>query len=881
LAAFQQEAAQRLGAMRAALAALASGAEAPAARDRLRHEAHGLAGSAGMVGRDNLALLARLLERLAATPLDAAQVPLLTQVLDLALSVDEPLPPAQRQAADEVLARLVALPGSVPTRFAWGLPPPPPAAPASPRSSQAAAAARRAAQRPAAPAGADQDLLRQLRQAFAGEATDHLATLSAGLLQLEQAPPGGAAAVLGQCLRAAHSLKGASRAIDLLEIEQVCAELERVLAAIKAGAFLPAAEHYDVLHRGLDLLGALLAPGPTTAAQVPRVMAQLRLLASDLAATAAAPPPPTAAQESSPLPAADDSLRVPAARLDALLRRAEELYSAKQLAAEWPARLAELHAQLDHSHQRLRHLAPHLRHLQQEFDLPPGAVAHLLADVQAERDHLAQEERLLNQLLLQAERERLAIGALVDALLVDAKRALMVPFASATRRLPKLVRDLARDLGKEARLVIAGDDLEVDRRILAELYDPLTHLLRNCLDHGLEAPAARVAAGKSPIGTICLDIAPFAGSRVLVTVADDGGGVPLALVREKAIARGLLTPEAAPLATPAQLHELIFLPEFTTSPLVTDISGRGLGLAIVREHLDRLGGQVTVQSELGLGARFALVVPLTLATFRGLEVTAAQQTYVVPMAQVVAVQRLPAEGLRQVEGRPAITFRGQPLAVVPLAAVLGLPPGPAARHQALLVLSHHDQQIAFLVEAVAGELEVLVKPLEPPLAGLRHYAGATVLGSGKVVPVLHVADLLRTATAQATGPLPAAAPAAAPRRVLVAEDSITSRMLLRNILTAAGYQVATAVDGAEALAQLQQEPFDLLVSDVDMPRLDGFDLTARVRADRRLAQLPVVLVTARDSRADRERGIDVGANAYLVKSGFDQTNLLTLIKQLL
>jgi two-component system chemotaxis sensor kinase CheA len=332
----------------------------------------------------------------------------------------------------------------------------------------------------------------------------------------------------------------------------------------------------------------------------------------------------------------------------------------------------------------------------------------------------------------------------------------------------------------------------------------------------------------------------------------------------------------------------VFEADVTTSPMITRLSGRGLGLAIVREKAEKLGGIVSVESQSGVGAQFSIVLPSTLTTFRGILVEAAQRPYVVPTTQVERVARVNADEIRTVEGRATVSLSGRAIALVQLADVLEVPyaksNGEAHAPTLVLVLGAGDQRVAFAVDAAHDEQEVLVKPLLAPLSRVRNIAGATVLGSGQVAPILNVSDLLKSARkfgAAGAGTAADAQPAhAEAHSVLVAEDSITSRMLLKSILESAGYKVKTAVDGMEAFTLLRAEHFDLVVSDVEMPRLNGFDLTARIRADKKLAELPVVLVTALETREDRERGIDVGANAYIVKSQFDQSNLLDAVRRL-
>jgi two-component system chemotaxis sensor kinase CheA len=458
----------------------------------------------------------------------------------------------------------------------------------------------------------------------------------------------------------------------------------------------------------------------------------------------------------------------------------------------------------------------------------------------------------------------------------------MLPFSTMLGVLPKLVRDLCRDQGKDAEVILQGAEAEIDKRILEEMKDPLVHLVRNCVDHGLEAPSERARQGKPPRGKISITVTEVEGNKVEIAITDDGTGIDTGKVRDAAVRLGILTAEDARQLDDDAAVMLIFQSEISTSSAVTAISGRGLGLAIVREKVSKLGGQVSVENRPGRGATFRIRLPLTLATFRGILIEAAGQVFVVPTANVAHVARIRPGDIKTVENRETISLNGHALSLARLENVLELArPGKPTEASVAMVLGTADKQIAFAVDAVLNETEVLVKPLHKPLARVRNVAGATILGSGHVLPVLNVADLMKSAVNAPAPPRPVAVVAAKTRKtVLVVEDSITSRMLLKNILESAGYRVRTAVDGVDALTALKTEDFDAVVSDIEMPRLNGFGLTEKIRGDKKLAEMPVVLVTALETAADRERGVDVGANAYIVKSSFDQSNLLEELERL-
>jgi two-component system chemotaxis sensor kinase CheA len=506
------------------------------------------------------------------------------------------------------------------------------------------------------------------------------------------------------------------------------------------------------------------------------------------------------------------------------------------------------------------------------------------------RDFVETLETELTDLTHAADHDQRAVGAMVDNLLDEMKKIVMQPFSTLLDVFPRFVRELSREQGKEVELSIHGGDIEIDRRILEEMKDPLIHLVRNCLDHGIEMPAERARKGKPSRGTLTIGISARNGSNVELLIADDGGGIDVGKVKAAAGKLHLLSPGKAESLADKETLSLIFQSGVSTSPIITDISGRGLGLAIVKEKVEKLNGTLSVESELNQGTRFRIILPLTLARFHGVIVRTGKRLFVFPTSHVERVARIKKEDIKTIENRETISLDGQVISLVRLHETLGLAVKAALDQQpdilSAVVLASANQHIAFVVDEVLSEQEVLVKTLGRQLARVRNIAGATVLGTGKVVPILNVPDLIKTAVQTSEAGIHAPAVAAKTteskkKSVLVAEDSITSRTLLKNILEMAGYQVETAVDGVDGFTRLRSGKFDLVVSDVDMPRMNGFGLVAKIRGDKKFTELPVILVTALDSREDREHGIDVGASAYIVKSNFDQSNLLEIVQRLI
>ena len=769
----------------------------------------------------------------------------------------------------------------------------------------------------------DKEFLQQLRATFKVEADEHLQAISVGLLELEKTPaPDAQRKLVETVFRAAHSLKGAARAVDLTDIESLCQSLEDVLASWRRGESTPSSDVLDTLHHALDAITSTLAApaGPSaTGAQfdwsalrqsvrqlepsAPPMPAEkpVESASASVASASAATPPvevalPAASVKTEKV-ASEATVRVAVAKLEARLLDAEEMLSAKFMAGQRVADLRELTGRFEAWQKAWAAVEPQARRLRQSLARTPiqeepwssRELTRLLDFFDWSIDYFKLVENRTATLGRTAAQDRYAVVKLVDDLLEDSKKLLLLPFATISAAFPKLVRDLCRDRGKDADLTIRGENIELDKRILEEMKDPLVHLLRNSIDHGIETPGERMRRGKPSRATITLAVTQVNGSKIQVLLSDDGAGIDAGRVKASAVKHGLISAEEAARLGEPEAQALIFQSEVSTSPIITQLSGRGLGLAIVREKAEKLGGEVSVESRKGLGTAFRIIVPATRATFRGILVEAAGRLLVVPTAQVERVARARPDDVKTVEGRETLSFDGRAVALVRLADALELPPverkDPPPGGAPVIVLGSGEQRVAFAVDAVLDEQEVLAKPLVKPLSRVRNIAAATVLGAGQVAPILRVADLLKSARrcAGATAQVAAGTGSAqvASRSILVVEDSITSRMLLKTILESAGYDVKIAVDGLEAFALLRAEHFDLVVSDVEMPRLNGFDLTARIRADQKLAELPVVLVTALETREDRERGIDAGANAYIVKGSFDQSNLLEAVRRLI
>ena len=764
----------------------------------------------------------------------------------------------------------------------------------------------------------DDELLQRLLSIFKIEAQEHIEAIASGLVELENAStPEARAGILDRTFRSAHSLKGAARAVNVTDIESLCQSLEGVFAALKRGEIIPSAEFFDLLHRIVGSLGTLLEfiSGGAPASGKPKVSDLIHSLQTVLTGSSPATRrepvvAPGAPVETSTLPVSEaapaaveekekrnvvETVRVSTSKLDAVLRQAEEMLAVKQASVQHATRLRQIVQAPSEWRKRWARLRPDVRRIERSLEGKENGegrvaddpeLARMVEFFEWSRDFVESLESELTDLSQATIRDQRAVTTMVDNLLDEMKKIVMQPFSTLLDVVPRLVREISRDQGKEVDLSIQGDDIEIDRRILEEMKDPIIHLVRNCLDHGIEAQAERASRGKPARGKIAIGISARNGNNVELLISDDGGGINVEKVKGAAGKMRLLSPEKMEALNEKEALPLIFQSGVSTSPIVTDISGRGLGLAIVKEKVEKLNGMLSVETEPGRGTSFRIILPLTLSRFHGVTIRAEEHLFVLPTSHVERVIRVKKENVKTIENRETIALNGQAIALARLRDVLGLTvvaDEPADTLPAV-VLTSANQRIAFVIDEVLHEQEVLVKTLGKHLVSVRNIAGATVLGTGRVVPILNVPDLIESAVrvSESSGYAPAIEEQEEETRkksVLVAEDSITSRTLLKNILETAGYQVETSVDGVEALTKLRSRPFDLVVSDVDMPRMNGFGLTAKIRADKRFADLPVILVTALDSREDREHGIDVGATAYIVKSSFDQSNLLEIIRR--
>ena len=475
----------------------------------------------------------------------------------------------------------------------------------------------------------------------------------------------------------------------------------------------------------------------------------------------------------------------------------------------------------------------------------------------------------------------------------EAQLSRMRPFADRAQAFPRFVRDLAASLGKSARLDLVGANTQVDRDILEKLEAPLTHLLRNALDHGLESPDERTHQGKPAEGTLTLEARHSAG-MLIVVLSDDGRGIDLANLRTAIVRKKLTTADAAARMSEEELLEFLFLPGFSTRDQVTELSGRGVGLDVVRSMVREVRGSVRLTSQTGRGTRCTLQLPLTLSVLRALIVEIGGEPYALPLGRIARTLRVPRADLATLEGRQYFPLDGQSVGLVAAHQILELDPPPHVPEDLpVVVLGEGAHRLGVVVEKLLGERELVVQTLDPRLGKLKNISAAAILADRSPVLIVDVDDLLRSVELLAAGnrlhklaspsSTPPCASADAPRRrrVLVVDDSLTVREMERKLLVNQGYEVEVAVDGMDGWNNLRAHDYDLLISDVDMPRMDGIELITLVKNDARLRALPAVIVSYKDREEDRRRGLEAGADYYLTKSSFHDETLLQAVADLI
>ena len=777
----------------------------------------------------------------------------------------------------------------------------------------------------------------ELREVFRATGEEHLQQIEANLLHLERYPDD--RATLENLLREIHSLKGDANMLGIKDVGTLAHQFEDLLGAVKRGETTFSVELGDRLYQGLDAVRQFVQEAVTgTAAGVNLLQVMAYLMGApkeqeraivgsngngktvmedavevleaaavgittseanghkdtgvnpeDLATPSypfASPLQTTSIPHPSPSTYRINTIRVEAAKLDTLMTQTGELTVTK---TRINRRLVDIEALLtvweDWSRDTFNHRTA-FRDL--ERSVVSGQFTQTRSYYQRHQERLEQVGQMLQQLQQAAYEDSSRLESVATDLEEDIRSLCLLPLSSLFQQFSRMVRDLTRQQGKAIKLVIEGGDTRADKRILEEMKDPLMHLLRNAIDHGIESPAEREHLGKPRTATIYLRGYQTA-TNIVIEVADDGRGLRLDTIKQTALQRSICRAEDLAKMSDHQVQALIFAPGFSTRAFVTEVSGRGVGLDVVKTNVDHLKGTIQVESSPNIGSTFQIQLRTTLATAHVLLVVVDAITYAIPVEFVETSLLVQPDEIFAIKGRNAILLDQQPILIVQLAHLLELKHSPVSSTQANLatlfpciVLKIGEERLGLVIDALLDEQDVVLKPQSKLLQRVRNVFGATILGTGEVCMVLNPQDLMKSVQKTAIVTLAQSSRQATKSKqmVLLVEDSIAIRTQEKRILESAGYEIITAVDGLDALNKLPTRPFDAIVSDVQMPNLDGLTLTAKVRQNKEYNELPIILVTSLASDEDKRRGAEAGANAYIPKGSFDQTVLIETLKRL-
>ena len=744
---------------------------------------------------------------------------------------------------------------------------------------------------------------------FRDETVENVRVLNEGLLALEGAELDEAArrGQIDRVFRAMHTIKGSARVLGCEDIGRLAHTCEHILGAVREGRRTIDRMLANDLLRGsdviLDMVNALVE-GRSANVDVDALVMTLgrgKHDGQELAKAAVAfNVPQTSADEPNARPAvapaaeaaqpaagasagharsARQTIRVRVDKLDQLLNLAGELAVAQQMKTAHLLAIEEAKMLLAQQQRMVLNLETacaqmHLLPTQQEAIsqhingmLNTGERAHKLLRSQTEQftQHVSQTKQLIEDL----EQEVMTVR--------------LLPVSTLFTHLPRVVREIAHQTGKEVTLTLSGEATELDRKIIEALNEPLIQIIRNAVDHGIEQPDEREASGKPRHGSLQMQ-AEALGSHVHIVIADDGRGMNPQQLRQSAVRKGLISEEAAAQLNDQEALELVFMPGFSTAQMITDLSGRGVGMDIVRTNIAEIGGQVLLESTVGAGTTITLVLPMTLVTTRVLLVETSGQTFALPASGCQGTTWTTINHVPTVEGRAMMSYESHLVPIYRLSDLLNIPAEPlhnTRRRIPTVIVGSGQRLFALLVDRLLDEREVVVKSMGALMERQRRYGGAIQLGDGSLLLLLNPTNLAHLARGMALHVSQTQPTARRSSHLLVADDSFTTRELIRSILQSAGYEVTTATDGLDALDKLRSNTYDLVVSDVEMPRVDGFTLTDRIRKELGHTNLPVVIVTSLASDAHRRRGLEVGAQAYIIKSQFNQGNLLETVQQLL
>jgi two-component system, chemotaxis family, sensor kinase CheA len=786
------------------------------------------------------------------------------------------------------------------------------------------------------------DVMKDLIAIFKAETEEHLTKLDNGLVELEKQPNN--VDLAKDLNREVHTLKGAARVFGFCEIQDIAHRIEDIFEEVSGKRAVFSSFMAESMFKGLDAIRTILekivegkeidVDASDLCRELEECLSGTRGIRSQKkierghereeveggtqengtraetkqegeheseAKTVAETPENVGQREEdeggktqdevvdrmsepvAPLRSAqmEEYIRVPLSRVDKLLYLVGEVVINKMKVSAMTAQAKRLSKLSKEAQKSIFSLSEAMK---KECSPQAGEVTKLLGQCDAQIQKLREHNVKLYD---HASTLAFHLDPVIDELQANMKKIKMLPLSTIFDGFRRMVRDIASQKGKEANLLISGEETELDKKVLDGIKASLIHILRNCIDHGIEGPEARVALGKQRYGTIKVS-AFHEADNVVITVEDDGKGMDIDQIKQTALKKRLVSTDDLEGMTDKEILNIVFMNGYSTSPVVTDVSGRGIGLDIVRRDIGNLKGRVILDTRKNRDTKFTLVLPLTIAIIQVLLVEVQNMTFALPMLPITESIKVNRNDVSTIEGRMAIHFREHTVPLVRLDEVLELPlagdeEGKPGKEMLAVIATSLDSQVGFIVDQIVGEAEVFIKSLGRHLGKVKNVSGAIIMPTGEVVVVLDIADLIAHSALSlplVTGKKRAPELKRKEKRILVVEDAFSTRELEKTILETHGYLVDTAVDGLDALDRMTGTHYDLIVSDIEMPRMDGFELCRTLKKKEGYTDIPFVMVTALQKEEDKRRGMEVGAAAYIVKSAFEQTNLLDTIERL-
>ncbi len=747
---------------------------------------------------------------------------------------------------------------------------------------------------------------------FKEEASEHLQKLNEGIITLESEPDN--EEVISELMRFAHTLKGSSKMVGLLKISEIAHKVEDLFLAVKDKKIKAGSHVSDAIFNALDAILYLVneaAPDKETEFDNQEIIDELDLLLEkpdsdekndDLRVVKEKKKETeedikeeereteksfeigdkTEEKIKDKIKKTTETIRVKTNQIDTILNLVGEIVI-NQIKAE--------RRQLD-----LKNLNSKIDDQLSNLDQMKEIINFMLSDTNGDsKNYLDSSIERLKASIIDSQKASLQIfknygddisqmNIVVNELQEKSMVIRMLPISTIFNKYPRAVRDLAKEFEKKVNLVIKGETTELDKKVLEEINDPLIHLVRNSVDHGIEKPEERKRVGKKEVGQLILS-ASHEGDHILIEISDDGRGIDPEKIKQTAIKKGYINEDEASGLDEQDILYLIFESGFSTSTIITDVSGRGVGMDIVKRKIEEeLKGSVKIESNLGKGVKYTLMLPLTLAIIRALLIKTGDRVFAIPTTALEETIKINQRKIQKIKGKEAFQLRGNFIPLVSLSNILGLEErGSVDGDISIVIINSGGRRIGFKVQDLIFEQQIVIKTLGNHLKKVTNIAGTTILGEGEIVLILHIPDLIKSAReieGLKTWYKKKKESKQSEVKILVVEDSLTTRELEKSIFEAAGYQVDLAINGQEALSLLDQKNYDLVVTDIQMPLMDGFELTKTIKENDELKQIPVVILTSLENDTEKQKGIEVGADAYIVKSTFDQASLLNTINRL-